>query len=125
VSSNLFARLEASIVDGARTAIKAPGRPPLTYADLVALTGRMANVLVGLGVKPGDRVAAQVEKSVEALILYLATVRAGAVYLPLNSAYTLNELGYFIGDAEPALVVCDPASAGAVAGLAEKVGGRV
>jgi malonyl-CoA/methylmalonyl-CoA synthetase len=125
VSSNLFARLEASIVDGARTAIKAPGRPPLTYADLVALTGRMANVLVGLGVKPGDRVAAHVDKSVEALILYLATVRAGAVYLPLNSAYTLNELGYFIGDAEPALVVCDPASAGAVAGLAEKVGGRV
>jgi malonyl-CoA/methylmalonyl-CoA synthetase len=125
VTSNLFARLEESIVDGARTAIKASGRTPLTYADVVALTGRMANVLAGLGVKPGDRVAAQVEKSVEALVLYLATVRAGAVYLPLNSAYTLNELGYFIGDAEPALVVCDPASASAVAGLAEKVGGRV
>ena len=68
----------------------------------------MANVLVARGVKPGDRVAAQTEKSVPALVLYLATVRAGAVYLPLNTAYTLNELEYFIGDAEPSLVVCDP-----------------
>ena len=71
----------------------------------------MANVLVARGVKPGDRVAAQAEKSVAALVLYLATVRAGAVYLPLNTAYTLHELDYFIGDAEPKLVVCDPAKA--------------
>ena len=61
--------------------------------------------------KPGDRVAVQIEKSVEALVLYLATVRAGAVYLPLNTAYTLHELEYFLGDAEPSLVVCDPSQA--------------
>jgi malonyl-CoA/methylmalonyl-CoA synthetase len=52
---------------------------------------------------------------VPALVLYLATVRAGAVYLPLNTAYTLNELDYFIGDAEPSLVVCDPSKARASA----------
>ena len=84
-----------------------PGRR-VSYADLIALSGRLANVLAARGVKPGDRVAVQVEKSVPALVLYLATVRAGAVYLPLNTAYTLAELEYFIGDAEPSLVVCDP-----------------
>ena len=78
----------------------------------MARAGQMANVLVSRGVKPGDRVAAQTEKSVPALVLYLAAVRAGAVYLPLNTAYTLNELEYFIGDAEPSLVVCDPVEGG-------------
>ena len=69
----------------------------------------MANALVGLGVKPGDRVAAQVEKSVEAIVLYLGTVRAGGVFLPLNTGYTPAEIEYFLGDAEPAVFVCDPA----------------
>src|SRR5947208_4850108 len=77
------------------------------------------------GVKVGDRVAAQTEKSVAALVLYLATVRAGAVYLPLNTAYTLNELDYFIGDAEPSLVVCDPSKAEGIGAIAAKVGAKV
>ena len=58
-------------------------------------------------------------------MLYLATVRAGAVYLPLNTAYTLNELEYFIGDAEPSLVVCDPAKAEGIGAIAAKVGAKV
>jgi malonyl-CoA/methylmalonyl-CoA synthetase len=78
-----------------------------SYADLMAHTGRLANALVARGVKPGDRVAAQVEKSPENLYLYLATVRAGAVFLPLNTAYTAAEVDYFVSDAEPALVVGD------------------
>ena len=61
------------------------------------------------GVAPGDRVAVQVEKSPEAMLLYLACLRAGAVYLPLNTAYTPAEIDYFLGDAEPRVVVCDPA----------------
>jgi malonyl-CoA/methylmalonyl-CoA synthetase len=85
----------------------------------------MANVLVSRGVKPGDRVAAQTEKSVPGLVLYLATVRAGAVYQPLNTAYTLNELEYFIGDAEPSLVVCDPSKAEGIGAIAAKVGAGV
>jgi malonyl-CoA/methylmalonyl-CoA synthetase len=96
-----------------------------TYADLQAHTARYANALVALGVKPGDRVAVQVEKSPENLYLYLATVRAGAVFLPLNTAYTLSELDYFIGDAEPGLIVCDPAALAGVEALAAKVGARV
>ena len=77
------------------------------------------------GVKTGDRVAAQTEKSVPGLVLYLATVRAGAVYLPLNTAYTLNELEYFITDAEPSLVVCDPSKAEGIGAIAAKVGAKV
>lgn len=83
-----------------------------SYDEIHRLSGRLANLLVAQGVTPGDRVAAQVEKSPQALALYLATVRAGAVFLPLNTAYTPAEIAYFVGDAEPALVVCDPAREG-------------
>ncbi len=89
--------------------LERPDGAVVRYGDLDGLTGRWANALRGLGVRPGDRVAVQVEKSPENLLLYLATVRVGAVFLPLNTAYTLVELAYFIGDAEPALIVCDPA----------------
>ena len=66
---------------------------------------------------PGDRVAAQVEKSAEALMLYLGSLRAGAVYLPLNTAYTAGEIRYFLGDAEPTLFVCRPELEGQMAEL--------
>src|SRR5579859_7957507 len=88
------------------------------YGDLDRESARLANALAALGVRPGDRVAVQVEKSATNLLLYLAALRAGAVYLPLNTAYTLAELAYFIGDAEPALIVCDPAARAGVAGVA-------
>ncbi len=98
--------------------IETPDGMVLSYGALLARSAQLAHMLVVGGVKPGDRVAVQVEKSVNALVLYLACVRAGAVYLPLNSAYTLSELAYFIGDAEPALVVCDPARQGGMSGIA-------
>jgi malonyl-CoA/methylmalonyl-CoA synthetase len=125
MTANLFSRLFDGLADPAKLAIETLDGKRITYRDLVALSGRMANVLVARGVKPGDRVAAQAEKSVAALVLYLATVRAGAVYLPLNTAYTLHELDYFIGDAEPKLVVCDPAKAEGIATLAKKVGATI
>src|SRR5262245_24172432 len=78
------------------------------YADLDAASARYAHLLVELGVRPGDRVAVQVEKSPQAVFLYLAVLRAGAVFLPLNPAYTAAEVGYFIGNAEPAVAVCRP-----------------
>jgi len=96
-----------------------------TYADMLAASARFANVLVALGVKPGDRVAVQVEKSFEALMLYLGTVRAGAIFLPLNSAYTPAEIEYFLGDAEPSVFVCDPAKAEALRPYAEKAGAKL
>jgi malonyl-CoA/methylmalonyl-CoA synthetase len=125
MNANLFSRLFDGIDDPNRPAIETIDGQRISYAELMARAGRMANVLVDRGVKPGDRVAAQTEKSVTGLVLYLATVRVGAVYLPLNTAYTLNELEYFITDAEPSLVVCDPSKAAGIATIAGKVGGKV
>ena len=124
-NANLFSRLFDRLDDPNRLAIETQDGGRITYGELTARAGQMANVLVDRGVKPGDRVAVQVEKSVTNIVLYLATVRAGAVYLPLNTAYTLNELDYFINDAEPSLVVCDPTKADGIATIAAKVKAKV
>src|SRR6478609_12208052 len=124
-NANLFSRLFDGLDDPKRLAVETQDGAHISYGDLIARAGQMANVLVARGVKPGDRVAVQVEKSVANIVLYLATVRAGAVYLPLNTAYTLNELDYFIGDAEPSLVVCDPSKAEGIGTIAAKVGAKV
>src|SRR5246500_4603781 len=125
MNANLFSRLFDGLDDPTWLAIETADGQRISYADLISRAGQMANVLVERGGKPGDRVAAQVEKSVEGLVLYLAAVRAGAVYLPLNTAYTLNELDYFISDAEPSLVVCDPTKAEGIATIAAKVKAKV
>jgi len=82
----------------------------VTYGDIAQRAGRMAAVLASQGARPGDRIAAQVEKSPDALALYLACLRGGFVYLPLNTAYQPPEIAYFLGDAEPAVFVCRPES---------------
>jgi malonyl-CoA/methylmalonyl-CoA synthetase len=125
MNANLFSRLFDGLDDPDRLAIETIDGQRVSYGDLIARAGQMANLLVSSGVKPGDRVAAQTEKSVPGLVLYLAVVRAGAVYLPLNTAYTLNELEYFITDAEPSMVVCDPARTEGIAAIAAKVGAKV
>lgn len=125
MNANLFNRLEGSIRDVGKVAIQEPKGKTYTYAELVSLSGRLANVLVARGVKPGDRVAVQVEKSVAAIALYLATLRAGAIFLPLNTAYTLAEIEYFVGDAEPSMVICDPERKSGTALIAAKVGALV
>ena len=96
-----------------------------THADVDAVSARFALALARLGVAPGDRVAVQVEKSIEALMLYLGTIRAGAVFLPLNTAYTPAEIDYFVGDAEPALLVCDPGQRAALEPVAAAHGARL
>jgi malonyl-CoA/methylmalonyl-CoA synthetase len=92
----------------------------LSYGDYWALSGRLANALLSQGVARGVRVAVQVEKSIEGLALFLACARIGAIFLPLNTAYTVAELDYFIGDAEPNLIVCAPSRADAIGTLAAK-----
>ncbi|OAI43456.1 malonyl-CoA synthase [Verrucomicrobia bacterium SCGC AG-212-E04] len=79
-----------------------------TWNDLERGTAQIANLLEAFQLPPGSRVAAQVEKSPEALLLYLATLRAGYVFLPLNTAYREVEAAYFFDNAGPALIVCDP-----------------
>ncbi|MGW9332595.1 malonate--CoA ligase [Bosea sp. NPDC055594] len=125
MGNHLFDLIRARIpAPDARFALIDDGRV-FSYADMVATSGRYAGALVALGVKPGDRVAVQVEKSIEALMLYLGAVRAGAIFLPLNTAYTPAEIEYFLGDAEPAVFVCDPAKAQALRPYAEKAGAKL
>ncbi|KAA0012942.1 malonyl-CoA synthase [Billgrantia pellis] len=81
-----------------------------SYRDAQAISARLAGALNELGVAPGDRIAVQVDKSPETILLYLACLRVGGVYLPLNTGYTADEIRYFLSDAEPALFVCRPAA---------------
>ena len=109
MNENLFELFKRSFPSApGRVFLERPDGSTVSYGDLVDLSGRVARVLIDLGVEPGDRVAAQVEKSAEALLVYLGALRAGAVYLPLNTAYTEGEIRYFLGDAEPKLFVCRP-----------------
>ena len=104
---NLFESFQQGFQNNAdKVALRVPeqGRQ-VSFGELDRLSARMAHQLTGLGVEPGDRVAVQVDKSVEALALYLAVLRAGGIYLPLNTAYMPEELAYFVTNAEPRVVV--------------------
>ena len=92
-----------------------------TYEDYWSLSGRIANALAHCSVKAGDRVATQVNKSVEALAIFLACARLGAIFLPLNPAYTTTEVEYFVRDSEPTLIICDPTKFEALSHVASLV----
>ena len=101
----------------------APGLS-LTYSDMLALSGRYASAFAAVGAKPGSRIAAQIEKSPQAIMLYLGAVRAGAIFLPLNTAYTVDELAFFLADAAPDILVCNPARLPVLLPVAAKAGVR-
>ncbi|SMF43946.1 malonyl-CoA/methylmalonyl-CoA synthetase [Tistlia consotensis] len=123
MNQNLFAILRDCFpADRSRPAIVQPGGAEISYGELEAAAGRYAAVLRRLGCKPGDRVAVQVDKSVEAVFLYLGCAQAGCVYLPLNVAYTADEVAYFLGDAGPALFVCRPEAEAKLKPVAEGAG---
>jgi malonyl-CoA/methylmalonyl-CoA synthetase len=108
MNGNFFTTIMAHMPRPERLFIETQDARIVSYGDAVATSGRIAHALVAHGVVPGDRVAVQVEKSPEMILLYLACLRAGAVFLPLNTAYTLAELDYFLGDAQPKLLVVSP-----------------
>jgi malonyl-CoA/methylmalonyl-CoA synthetase len=123
MNSNLYAALRANFpknLDG--TAIETDNGLTYSWADLERGSAMMANLLLSLDLPVGARVAVQVEKSVEACMLYLATLRAGLVFLPLNTAYQSSEIEYFVGNAEPAVVVCSSKNFGWVSKIAFKAG---
>lgn len=91
-----------------RIFLEADSGESFSYADVERETARYANFLKELGLQPDDRVAVQVEKSPQAVFVYLACLRAGLCYLPLNNAYQQSEIRYFLGDAEPAVAICSP-----------------
>src|SRR5437867_541036 len=109
MNANLYALLEDHFSGrGMQPCLMIPGGPVVHYDDLAATSARMANALRAAGCRPGDRVAVQTEKHWEVIALYLACLRCGLVYLPLNTGYRRTELAYFFGDAEPRVVVCRP-----------------
>lgn len=111
--------LVAPLADRHDAVLIRPDGGEMSGEALFKLSGRMANVLSGAGVVAGDRVAMQTEKSVEALALYLGCLRMGALFLPLNTAYTAAELDYFLSDAQPRVAVCTPGAEPALRALAE------
>jgi malonyl-CoA/methylmalonyl-CoA synthetase len=123
--ANLYDQLAARFPAAAAPFASLPDGDVVRYGDIDARTARLANLLRASGVGIGDRVAVQAEKSIDYLMLYLACLRAGAVFLPLNTAYTAGELDYFLNDAQPALFVCDPAKAQALTPLALAAGAKV
>ena len=123
MNHNLYALLAAHFPNNsAAPCMILPDGRVWTYGDVERASGRIANLIVALGLKPGDRVAAQVEKTPEALVLYLAAIRAGMVFLPLNPAYQRQELDHFLNDATPGLFVCRPQVQELARELAAKAG---
>lgn len=124
-NDNLFAVLRAAFpADLDTVAVQTDEGLAYSWRDLDRASAMMANLLDSLELPPSSRIAVQVEKSVEAMMLYLATLRAGHVFLPLNTAYQSAEIDYFVGNAEPAVVVCSPANFGWVSKIAFRAGTR-
>ena len=122
-NANLFAALRAAFpTDPNAIAVETDNGLNYSWRDIERATAMLANLLVSLKLPAGARIAVQVEKSVEAMLLYLATLRAGYVFLPLNTAYQSAEIEYFIGNAEPAVVVCSKKNFGWVSKIAFKAG---
>jgi malonyl-CoA/methylmalonyl-CoA synthetase len=122
VSENLFLRFAARLPAVDTVFLETAEGQEVTFAEILSRAGRVAAVLRARGVRPGDRVSVQAEKSVAGIGLYLGVLQAGAVYVPLNPAYTPGEVAYFLRDAEPRVLVCDPAAEAALAPLAAGVG---
>lgn len=108
-----------------RIAIGTPDGKTISYAGLEAEVGRYANALLASGLKRGDRVAAQLPKSLHSLYVYLACLRAGLVYLPLNTAYQSRELEYFLRDAEPGLILVTGERVNGMKAVAGAINARV
>ena len=122
-NDNLFSALRAAFpADLSDVAIETDNALTYSWQDIERGTAMMANLLASLELPQGARVAVQVDKSVEAAMLYLATLRAGYVFLPLNAAYQSSEMAYFIANAEPGVVVCSPQNFGWVGKLASEAG---
>lgn len=122
MSNLLFDTLFADKRRSEKTVLVLSDGREISYRAFLDIAARYANMLTGIGLEPGDRLAMQVPKSLEALAVYVACIQAGVVLLPLNTAYTAKELDYFAGNASPALMLCDPKDHDALTPIAEKNG---
>ncbi|GAA0777264.1 malonyl-CoA synthase [Roseibium denhamense] len=122
MSNHLFDTLTAFIPSLDKVFLTTGDGVTMTYAQVLKRSAQYAGAVKKLGLKPGGRVAVQVEKTPDALMLYLGTIRAGGVFLPLNTAYTPAEVAYFLEDAEPVVFVCDSKNEAALSDIAARTG---
>ena len=122
MANHVYDHLIARHADNDACFLKRYDAPAISYAAFVELVAQIAHVLRDAGLKPGDRVVVQAPKCVEMVALYAATLQAGGVFLPLNTAYKRDEVAYFVEDATPRIVVCDPASVETLTGIADRAG---
>ena len=120
--NHLYDHLFAPHAGNGATFLARHDAPDVSFHGFLQRAAQMAHALVAAGVSPGDRVVVQAPKTVEMVALYAACVQAGGVFLPLNTAYTRDEVAYFVGDAAPKVLVCDPGATEALAPLAEEAG---
>ena len=125
MTNPLFDRLFAPLADRSAPVLTLADGTTITGSAFFAMIARAAGALRACGVEPGDRVAVQVAKTPEAMAVYGATVAIGAVFLPLNTAYTAAEVEYFVGNATPRLLLADPSQIGALLPVAAKHGARL
>ncbi len=125
MTNTLYDALIAPHAQSERPFLDCDDGTTLTYAAFVRRVAQLAHVLADAGVTPGDRVVVQAPKAADAIALYGAAVQAGAVYLPLNTAYTQAELSYFIEDADPRVVVCDTKDQPAISELCAPISATV
>jgi malonyl-CoA/methylmalonyl-CoA synthetase len=123
MTQSLYAQIRSRFpADLSTPLLTTPGGKVITYGQAEAISGRYARFLSDAGVTKGDRVAVQVEKSPEALMVYLACLRAGFVFLPMNTAYRQDEIDYLIGNAEPAAFLCRPEDESTAQTIAQRHG---
>ncbi|MEL6206784.1 MAG: malonyl-CoA synthase [Pseudomonadota bacterium] len=125
MTNHLYDRLFAPHAGSAACFLRREGAPSLSYSAFVDLAAQIAHILQRAGLEPGGRVVVQAPKCAEMVALYAATIQAGGVFLPLNTAYKRDEVDYFVTDARPQILVCDPKSVGLLGDIAERVGARV
>lgn len=121
----LYDTLFGKYADAETTFIKTTDGKVTTHGDFVAIAARLANAFTSIGLSKGDRVAVQVEKSVESLCIYAACAQAGLVFLPLNTAYTANEVSYFVEDSGAKVFVCDGQKEDVLKPIAQKAGAKL
>ena len=125
MSNPLYDRLFGAHAGSERDFIILADGRSITYDAFLRMSARFANAIASLGVAPGDRLAAQIEKSPEALAIYAACAAAGVIFLPLNTAYTAAEVSYFVDNAEAKLLLCDAAAEEALKPVAATAGARL
>lgn len=122
-NDNFYSLLQKSFLDaGEAPCLTVSEFEAISYRALNAMAAQMAGVLSNAGLKPGDRVAVQVDKSIANVALYLGALYAGGVYTPLNTAYTTDETAYFLQDAQPAVFVCGPERQSSLRAVADRAG---